>query len=94
MVARPYGGDIGAVGRLAGHYALFVGGDFAGTRLSFKLRDRVPEREVAATLEPLFAAWGRGRQAGEGFGDWATRLGYAALDLLLAPAAAEPADAA
>ncbi len=91
--ARPYGGDVGVVGRMPGHYALFVGGDFAGTRLSFKLRDRVPEREVADTLEPLFATWARERRPGEGFGDWATRQGHDALDRLLVAAPAETADA-
>ncbi len=32
--ARPYTGDIGIVGRMPGYYALFVGGDFEGTRLN------------------------------------------------------------
>ena len=45
--ARSYGGDIGLVGRVPGAYAVFVGGDFAGTRLSFKLLERVPQDRVA-----------------------------------------------
>ncbi|MGH6953723.1 MAG: NADPH-dependent assimilatory sulfite reductase hemoprotein subunit, partial [Alphaproteobacteria bacterium] len=52
---RPYAGDIGLVGRMPGHYALFVGGDFEGTRLNFRLIDRVAEAEVPAVLEALFA---------------------------------------
>ena len=32
--ARPYTGDIGIVGRMPGYYALYVGGDFEGTRLN------------------------------------------------------------
>lgn len=82
--ARPYAGDIGIVGRAPGLYALYVGGDFEGTRLNVKLVDKVREEDVAATLEPLFAAWAAGRDgAGEGFGDWCHRTGPAALAGLL-----------
>ena len=77
--ARPYAGDIGIVGRMPGHYALYVGGDFAGTRLSFKLLDKIAEADLAATLAPLFAAFAQTRQPGEGFGDFCDRLGAAAL---------------
>ena len=43
--ARPYAGDIGVVGpRRRAVYALFVGGDFEGTRLSFPLADKVKRR--------------------------------------------------
>ena len=77
--ARPYAGDIGIVGRMPGHYALFVGGDFEGTRLSFKLHEKVPEAEIADRLEPLFAAFARDRRDGEGFGDYCNRHGLDAL---------------
>lgn len=73
--ARPYAGDIGIVGRMPGYYALYVGGDFAGTRLSFKLADKVAAEEIAAMLDPLFAAFAAGGDKGEGFGDFCTRLG-------------------
>ena len=76
--ARSYGGDIGLVGRLPGAYAVFVGGDFAGTRLSFKLLERVAQERVAAVLEPLLAAFARQRVGEEGFGDFCHRLGLAA----------------
>jgi sulfite reductase (ferredoxin) len=72
---RPYAGDIGIVGRTPGTYALYVGGDFVGTRLNFPLVERIPEAEVAATLEPLFALFAAGRQANEGFGDFCQRMG-------------------
>ena len=75
---RPYTGDIGLVGRVPGEYAIFVGGDFAGTRLSFKLRERVKLAEIGATLEPLVAAWSAQREGDEGFGDFCTRMGQAA----------------
>ena len=77
--ARSYTGDIGLVGRVPGAYAIFVGGDFAGTRLSFKLAERVKQAEIGAMLEPIFAAFARGRRTGEGFGDFCTRLGRDAL---------------
>ena len=89
--ARPYSGDIGLVGRVPGKFAVFLGGDFEGTRLSYKFLERVPEDDIGTTLEPLFAAFAAQRRAGEGFGDFAHRLGPdAALALAgrSAPAAA------
>ena len=78
---RSYSGDIGMVGRMPGFYALYVGGDFAGTRLSFKLLEKVAAAEVVPTLAPLLAAWAAQGTTGEGFGDYCTRVG---LDGLLA----------
>ncbi len=83
--ARPYAGDIGIVGRMPGHYALYVGGDFAGTRLSFKLHDKIAEADLAPALAPLFAAFAEQRCDDEGFGDFCTRLGTEALRDLIAP---------
>lgn len=77
--ARSYTGDIGLVGRVPGSYAIYVGGDFAGTRLSFRLLDRVPEAELGARLDPLFAAFAAERQGSEGFGDFCDRVGAPAL---------------
>jgi sulfite reductase (ferredoxin) len=81
--ARPYAGDIGIVGRMPSHYALYVGGDFEGTRLSFKLLDKVHEDEIADRLEPLFARFAVERIGHEGFGDWCDRHGAAALLALI-----------
>ena len=86
--ARPYQGDIGLVGRVPGQYAIFVGGDFAGTRLSFPLLERVPEAGIGAALAPLFAAWAAERAPGEGFGDFAARTGRERLLEIAAPARA------
>jgi sulfite reductase (ferredoxin) len=81
--ARPYAGDIGIVGRMPSHYARYVGGDFEGTRLSFKLLDKVHEDEIADRLEPLFARFAVERIGHEGFGDWCDRHGAAALLALI-----------
>ena len=80
---RPFSGDIGLVGRVPGEYAIFVGGDFAGTRLSFKLLERVKFAEIGATLEPLVAAWSQRREGDEGFGDFCHRAGLTALLTML-----------
>jgi sulfite reductase (ferredoxin) len=81
--ARPYAGDIGLVGRTPGTFALFVGGDFEGTRLNAKLTEKVPEAAIADTLDPLLGAFAQERQAGEGFGDWCHRQGIDRLATLL-----------
>ncbi len=75
--ARTYAGDIGIVGRMPGFYAIYVGGDFEGTRLSFKLLEKVPHAEVISLFDPLFAAWSATQD--EGFGNFCTRLGRDAL---------------
>jgi sulfite reductase (ferredoxin) len=68
--ARPYVGEIGIVGRTAADYALFLGGDFEGTRLNRRVFDRVRLDDIAATLLPIFRAYAVERAAGERFGDW------------------------
>src|SRR5438876_7958250 len=81
--SRPYTGDIGIVGRMPGYYSVFVGGDFAGTRLNTLLADRVALREIADVLDPLFALYASGRSEGEGFGDFCHRAGLATLQQAL-----------
>jgi sulfite reductase (ferredoxin) len=68
--ARPYAGEIGIVGRTASDYAIFLGGDFEGTRLNRRVFDRVKLNDIAAVLEPIFQAFAAGRGANQGFGDW------------------------
>jgi sulfite reductase (ferredoxin) len=77
--ARPYIGDVGIVGRTANDYALFVGGDREGTRMNFRLIDRMPFDSIPATLEQLFAQWRDGRDGTERFGDWCARVGVETL---------------
>ena len=72
---RTYTGDIGLVGRIPGSYAIYVGGDFAGTRLSFRLLDRVKQADVVPTLDRLFGVYAAEGIDDEGFGDWCTRVG-------------------
>jgi sulfite reductase (ferredoxin) len=81
--ARPYTGDIGIVGRMPGYYALYVGGDFEGTRLSQRLLDKVALADIPDTLEPLFADFARHRNIGEGFGDFCYRVGAEHLQRLV-----------
>ena len=82
--ARPYTGDIGIVGRMPGYYALFVGGDFEGTRLNSPIADKISLGEIGATFDPLFALFASDRITGEGFGDFCHRVGLPALQQALA----------
>jgi sulfite reductase (ferredoxin) len=81
--ARPYSGDIGIVGRVPGFYSLYVGGDFAGTRLNHPLAERLDIAGLAAALDPLFALFAASRRPAEGFGDFCHRIGIAALQQVL-----------
>ena len=58
---------------MPGFYSVFVGGDFAGTRLNTPLADKVALREIAEVLDPLFALYASARRDGEGFGDFCHR---------------------
>ncbi|MDI9409697.1 MAG: NADPH-dependent assimilatory sulfite reductase hemoprotein subunit [Candidatus Pacebacteria bacterium] len=86
---RPYNGDIGIVGRVPGFYAIFVGGDFAGTRMNSKLVERVPMARLGEAMAPLFAAFAAERRADQGFGDWCHVVGLERLGTLLPPFAHE-----
>jgi sulfite reductase (ferredoxin) len=81
--SRPYVGDIGIVGRMPGHYSMFIGGDFEGTRLSTKILDRVPYENVSNVLDVLFAEYVAKRNPDEGFGDFANRVGETVLAKLV-----------
>jgi len=73
--ARPYSGDIGIVGRVPGFYSLYVGGDFAGTRLNSLIAERLDITGIADALYLLFAVFAEARLPDEGFGDFCQRLG-------------------
>ncbi|MCX8500349.1 MAG: NADPH-dependent assimilatory sulfite reductase hemoprotein subunit [Alphaproteobacteria bacterium] len=91
---RPYNGDIGIVGRVPGFYAIFVGGDFGGTRMNSKLVERVPMARLGEALAPIFAAFAAEKSAGQGFGDWCHGVGLERLTSLLPPFALEAGGAA
>jgi len=76
---RPYAGEIGLVGRVPGAYAIYLGGDFAGTRLSFQLLDRVKVTDFGAIFDPILGAFATSRALGEEFGDFCARIGRAGL---------------
>ena len=77
--SRPYVGDIGIVGSMPGHYALFVGGDEAGTRLNQRVFDKVPLEHIPTALEPMLSLYKAQRSNGEAFGDFCHRYGADAL---------------
>jgi sulfite reductase (ferredoxin) len=86
--ARPYVGDIGLVGRTPDTYAMFLGGDFAGTRLNERVFERVNIAEIGRTLEPIVALWAKDRTPQEGFGDFCRRFGTGRLANLVTGAEA------
>ena len=86
--ARPYVGDIGLVGRTPDTYAIFLGGDFEGTRLNERVFERVPIGEIGRTLEPVFALWARQREGHESFGNFCKRWGTSRIAELVSPAVA------
>ena len=77
--SRPYNGDIGIVGRTPDHYAIFIGGDFEGTRLNSKILDKVPYENLSELFDFLFAHYTKHRLPEEGYGNFAHRFGYDAI---------------
>jgi sulfite reductase (NADPH) hemoprotein beta-component len=57
---------------------LYLGGGFAGQRLSKLYRADVPDHEIKQTLAPVFAEYARERKEGERFGDYCIRAGIVA----------------
>lgn len=77
--ARPYTPDIGFVGKAAGKYTVFLGGNPEGTRLGFIFEDLVPFEELVPKLIPVLERFQSEGHDGESFGDFCHRLGPAAL---------------
>ena len=77
--SRPYLGEIALVGKAPGRYNLMLGADHRGQRLNTRYRENLDEAGILAALDPLFAAYARGRESGEGFGDFLVRSGTVAI---------------
>jgi sulfite reductase (NADPH) hemoprotein beta-component len=76
--ARPFIAEIGLVGRAPGRYNVYLGGGFAGQRLSKLYLESVPGEGIKALLAPIITRYARERDAGERFGDFCIRAGYVA----------------
>jgi sulfite reductase (NADPH) hemoprotein beta-component len=76
--ARPFISEIGFVGRGPGRYNVYLGGGFAGQRLSKLYRENFAEEDIQGLLAPIFAAYAKERTEGERFGDFCIRQGYVA----------------
>ena len=70
---RPYMAELGIVGRSPGKYAVYLGGNVAGTRLARLYNQNVPATEMTDHLRPLLERYARHRRAGERFGDFCAR---------------------
>jgi len=71
--ARPYMAELGIVGKSPDKYAVYLGGNVAGTRLARLYNQTVPATEMADQLRPLLERYARHRQEGERFGDFCAR---------------------
>jgi sulfite reductase (NADPH) hemoprotein beta-component len=76
--ARPYISEIGFVGRSPGCYNVYLGGGFAGQRLSKLYRENHPGTEIKDLLAPIIRRYAKERTEGERFGDFCIRAGYVA----------------
>lgn len=68
--------EIGFIGKAPGKYNLYLGGGFAGERLSKMYKENIGEAEILETLEPILFAYAKEREEGEHFGDFVIRKGY------------------
>lgn len=75
---RPYLAEIGLIGKSEGHYNLYLGGNFNGTRLNTLYRETLTEEEILNELKPIIADYAVNRNAGEHFGDFVIRNEYVA----------------
>lgn len=71
--ARPYMGEIGVVGVSLDRYNVYLGGNPESTRLNVLFREKVPLREIAPALQPVFASFKMQRGPAESFGNFCVR---------------------
>ena len=70
---RPYLAEIGFVGKAPGRYVMRLGGDYAGERLNFVVKEEADEAEILSTLDHYFAEYAAQQQPNERFGDYIYR---------------------
>ena len=73
--ARPYMAEIAFVGKAPGAYNMYLGGGFAGQRLTKLYRESVTEPEILEILEPMLVNYAQQRIGEERFGDFLIRTG-------------------
>ncbi len=76
--SRPFISEIGVVGRGPGRYNIYLGGGFAGQRLSKLFRQDVVDEDIKKELAPVIARYAKEREEGERFGDFCIRAGFVA----------------
>jgi sulfite reductase (NADPH) hemoprotein beta-component len=76
--ARPFIAEIGFVGRGPGKYNVYLGGGFAGDRLSKLYRTSVKDVEITNLLRPILKDYADNRNPNERLGDFVIRAGYVA----------------
>jgi sulfite reductase (NADPH) hemoprotein beta-component len=57
---------------------VYLGGGFAGQRLSKLYRENHPGEEIKGLLAPIIKHYAKDRNEGERFGDFCIRAGYVA----------------
>ncbi len=80
--SRPPVAEIGLVGKSMRGYHVYVGGSRLGNRLGELFQEDVRSEDLASTLATLLDGYRAGREGGEGFGDFAHRIGVAGLRAL------------
>lgn len=73
---RPYLAEIGFIGKSEGHYNLYLGGNFIGSRLNTLYKETLTEDEILTELTPIIADYAEHRTEGEKFGDFVIRKQY------------------
>ena len=73
---RPYLAEIALIGKSLGHYNLYLGGNFNGTRLNTLYKETLSEEEILNELRPIIVDFAENRNPKEGFGDYVIRKGY------------------
>jgi sulfite reductase (NADPH) hemoprotein beta-component/sulfite reductase (ferredoxin) len=81
--ARPYSAEIGIVGQMPGLYAIFVGGEPEGQRLSFKIKDKVKTDDLPLVFDKLIGFWKAEGGRDEYLGDFVQRVGAERLGAVL-----------